>query len=171
MPAMPHTNLLHGAFGAPEDAAELDPQIPPERQLLPAEERIAKASDHTTHQLAHLLQLLEDRDTPPILIDPTPTMNSTGWTFNDPAKDMSKSIGVLNPNSVNVYVGLDTGRADATSRSFPVPAETLMVLPFAVWDLTFGIDPADRGSVGASTAVVWAWRYKTVQPAFMQSFI
>lgn len=75
----------------------------------------------------------------------------------------SLSIGILNPNSVTIFFS-PIGSATAAARAYSVPPNCLLVLPMSVQWLEVGADPT---VLLANAAVVFVWRYFTVQPAFL----
>lgn len=85
----------------------------------------------------------------------------------DDSKETSKSIGILNPNSVPIYLGIAGGRPLAANRAPAAPPNSLLVLPLAVEDIELGVDTADQGVLAAADAIVHVLRFKTAQPAFL----
>lgn len=79
-----------------------------------------------------------------------------------------RSVGLINPTAVVVFLGIGGARATAAGRAIPVPATSAIVLPLAVEDLEIGADPA---GLGGGPVVVFALRFKTVQPFFVGDFV
>ena len=77
------------------------------------------------------------------------------------------SVGVLNPiynpAGVNIYWST-TGSAKPGQYAFSCPAGCLMVLPVSAQVIEVGADPA---VLLTNQAVVFVFRYYTVQPAFL----
>lgn len=90
--------------------------------------------------------------------------NNGRYVSIDRARWTAKSIGVINPGAAPVFVGVGGVSARPGSRAFPVPGAGAVVLPVEAGDLELGCDPA---VLGAATAVVYLFRYPTVQaPTF-----
>jgi hypothetical protein len=80
----------------------------------------------------------------------------------------SLSLGVLNPNGCTIYLGLSGGTASQAAEGVPVGPNQLVVLPVAVAQLELGADPADLTALGGDqTALVFVFRFRQVQPAFI----
>jgi hypothetical protein len=83
----------------------------------------------------------------------------------------SLSLGVLNPNSVTVVLGIGGGTASIAAEGIAVGPNQLLVLPVAVAQLEIAAAPADLTAMGATpadqTALVFVFRYRQVQPAFL----
>lgn len=73
------------------------------------------------------------------------------------------SIGLLNPTSINIYFS-GVGTASATTRAFAAPPNALIILPISAQMIEIAANPTD---LGVNTAVVFLFRYFTVQPAFI----
>jgi hypothetical protein len=86
-------------------------------------------------------------------------------------EEPSLSLGVLNPNGCTVYLGLSGGTASLAAEGVPVGPNQFLVLPVAVAQLEIGADPADLAALGATTAtqtaLVFVFRFRQVQPAFL----
>jgi hypothetical protein len=80
----------------------------------------------------------------------------------------SLSLGVLNPNGCTIYLGLSGGTASLAAEGVPVGPNQLVVLPVAVAQLELAADPADLTALGGDqTALVFVFRFRQVQPAFI----
>ncbi|MFL5901251.1 MAG: hypothetical protein ACJ75S_08650 [Solirubrobacterales bacterium] len=75
------------------------------------------------------------------------------------------SVGILNPTGARVLLGIGGERASSQARAISVPPESLMVLPIAAGDLEIGTED----NLEAGDAVVYVFRYRTVQAAFLGS--
>lgn len=73
------------------------------------------------------------------------------------------SIGLLNPNGITIYFST-VGSAAAGMRSPSAPPNSLIVLPISAQMIEVGANPTD---LAANTAIVFLFRYFTVQPAFL----
>lgn len=74
------------------------------------------------------------------------------------------ALGILNPNPIPIYLGLNGGSATSEARAVSCPPAALLVLPVAVAQLEVGAEPAD---VATNDAVVHVLRFRTCQPAFL----
>lgn len=87
--------------------------------------------------------------------------NNGQYQVVDKANWAAKSLGILNPGSAPVYVGVGGISARTTSRAPTCPGGAALVLPVEVHDVEIGCDPA---TLGANTAVVYLFRYVSLQP-------
>jgi hypothetical protein len=78
----------------------------------------------------------------------------------------ARSIGIVNPVELSIYVGLSGERAAPNSRAFVVPPKSAMVVPVAVDKFDVGVDPA---VLGEESATIFLLRFETVQPFFLGS--
>ena len=125
----------------------------------------ALATNEAVAQLqGHYDRLARPADLQTVIIDPAAGSADTAYGRAPTLPDYSPSFGVLNPNDVPVLLGIGGNTPRTGARVPSVPPEGLLVLPLAVGELDLGIDAA---SLGASTAVVYVFRYHTVQPAFL----
>lgn len=108
-----------------------------------------------------LLEIFQLRETPPelrtIVINPG---NNGQYVTTDACRFQAKSIGVYNPGSAPVFLGIGGVSATPNSRAPSCPGQAAIVLPVAVEDLELGCDPA---VLLAASAVVYVFRYLTVQ--------
>ncbi len=77
--------------------------------------------------------------------------------------DASASIALYNPSTVVVYIGVGGGAARPGNNALSVPPGSLAVFPISAGELEVGAAEAD---LAAGDAVVFLFRFKTVQPAF-----
>lgn len=96
------------------------------------------------------------------------TLRFTAARTHRHAVGKGRSIGVLNPTPIVVYIGAGGAAAAPNSEAVPVPPKSLLVLPITAEQAEFGVDPAD---VAASDAVVFVLLFPTVQPASLGSFV
>lgn len=120
-------------------------------------------SGHQVHQHLHVLtRLLALYRQPPELrtVQINPSNNGNYQTVDEAAWP-AKSIGILNPGAAPVFVGIGGVSARPNSGAPSCPGNGVLVLPVEAQDLEVGCDPA---VLGATTAVVYIFRYVTVQP-------
>jgi hypothetical protein len=79
---------------------------------------------------------------------------------HDEQRPDALSVGVINPTSARVYVGLAGERAAPNSGAFVIPPASGMVIPVAVHRVEIGIDPTD---LGENEARVFWLRFSAVQ--------
>lgn len=163
---VPHTDL--GTPRAlPSEHTRGAPELPP--QQIVWETLIAHAASAQQLREAHdrLMDRLAAMETPAQF--DTVVLNSSDLPgvytkeLRERVQQPTLSLGVLNPNSINVYFS-PTGTASPTARAFSVPPNAMLVLPISAQQVEVGCVPTD---LGANTAVVFLWRYFTVQPAFL----
>ena len=87
--------------------------------------------------------------------------NNGQYQVSDPSGWAAKSIGVLNPGKAPVFIGVGGVSARPNSGAPSCPGTGAVTLPVEAADLEFGCDPAVLGS---GTAVIYVFRYVTVQP-------
>lgn len=92
-------------------------------------------------------------------------LNDGVYTVADRAPDWTaQSFGLINSSAIApVFVGLGSSPS-AGGRAIWVPAGGALVLPVRVRDVELGCDPA---VLLANTAVVFTFRYRTVQPLLL----
>jgi hypothetical protein len=78
--------------------------------------------------------------------------------------DPSRSIGLLNPSPIVVYLGIGATPARANAGAIAVPANSLIVLPVWAESIDVGATAAD---LATGDAVVHLLRFPSVQPAFL----
>lgn len=154
---------------APAAATWPPGQTPP----LPAPQTVGEAitsihvsSNHLVLAAEKLLELAELREQCPdmhtVVIN---DQNSGLYQVVDRNRYASKSIGVLNPGSAPVYIGIAGQSASAQARVPSCPGASALVLPLEAKDVLIGCDPA---ALGSNTAVVFVFRYVTVQPLVLR---
>jgi hypothetical protein len=157
------SNMVPGRVPHPAPQGGAVPTLPPARPLSLDVEAIARLSLVMQSATERLLELERARQTPPefhtLFIDGT-----IGYTKVQRSQWEAKSIGILNPTTVNIILGIGGVTARPTSRAPSCPPQTLMVLPVRAYDLELGCDPAQ---LLALTAVFYVMRFQAVQPAFM----
>lgn len=120
--------------------------------------RMATAADRLAH-IAELHQETPELHT--VVINPG---NNGQYQVTDKANWAAKSVGILNPGSAPVFIGVGGVSARAGSRAPSCPGAGSLVLPVEAHDLELGCDPA---VLGANTAVIYVFRYVTVQPLLL----
>jgi hypothetical protein len=78
------------------------------------------------------------------------------------------SYGVYNPVAAQVYLGLFGAKPNARAGGFPVPPESVLILPLHVpAELEVGIDATELGA--GNTATIYVMRFLTIQSFFLAS--
>ncbi len=147
----------------PNSQARAQPQvIAPAQAALEALAHTREITLQTQGAIGRLLEIARLQQTPPelrtIVINPG---NNGSYVTLDQGRFEAKSIGVINPTAVPVFLGIGGVSASPTSRAPSCPGQAVIVLPVLVSNLELGCDPAVL--LGA-TAVVYLFRYLTVQP-------
>lgn len=75
------------------------------------------------------------------------------------------SYGVYNPVEAKVYLGLFGATPSRAGGGFPVPAESVLILPLDV-PAQIGVG-VDAGELGANAATIYVMRFKAPQPFFL----
>lgn len=136
--------------------------IPPAQAALEAIAHTREAAIAARQATDRLLEIAQLGQTPPelrpIVINPG---NSGNYTTLDQSRWEAKSIGIYNPTNFIVYLGIGGVSATPGSRAISCPAQSAVVLPVAIRNLELGCDPA---ALLTLTAVVYVFRYLTVQP-------
>lgn len=159
-------------MSAPEHVIEGHEPVRKQPQFIPPAQAALEALAHTreaaifmrqaTDKLLDIAQLGQQ---PPemrtIVINPG---NNGRYTTLDQSPWQAKSIGVYNPGSAAVYLGIGGVSATPTSRAISCPGQAAVVLPVLAADLELGCDPTVLGN---ATAVVYLFRYLTVQPLML----
>lgn len=115
-----------------------------------------------TRRLAKIAELYEQ--TPEfraVTINPN---NNGQYQVTDKSPWAAKSIGVLNPGNAPVFIGIGGVSARPGSGAPSCPGAGSLVLPVEARDLELGCDPA---VLGGNTAVIYLFRYVTVQPLLL----
>lgn len=136
--------------------------LPPEpKTVAEAVNSMHAAAASMENTLRRLERLIALEGEPPEMRTVVINEGNTGvYQVIDKAAWPAKSIGILNPGSAAVYIGIGGNSARTTSRAPTCPGASAMVLPVGAQDLELGCDPA---VLGANTAVVYVFRYVTVQ--------
>jgi hypothetical protein len=124
----------------------------------------ARRMDGTLRRLEQTLQLRgENPEMRTVVINPMAsaigpfvTLDQVPWT--------AKSIGILNPSTAAVRIGIAGISTADNSRAPQCPPQAAMTLPVQASDLEFGV----ASSVGALSVVVYVFRYVTVQPLMLR---
>lgn len=83
------------------------------------------------------------------------------WESRGEATTPSRSIGILNPGSVPIFVGLGGLASNlASARAPSCPPESVLVLPVMATFVELGADPT---VLGTDTAIAFLFRFHTVQ--------
>lgn len=83
----------------------------------------------------------------------------------DRSGSASKSVGILNPTTTAIYVGIGGVQAKPNNEAITVAASSLLVLPVEELDLDLGADPA---ALAAGDAVIYVFRFAAVQPLYFR---
>lgn len=126
-----------------------------------AVEALARA--HETHE--QTTQVLRELRSQTVAADPRTVVLDASKSI-DTVPGSGRSIAVLNPNPLTIFVGIGGGRATPAGRGIPVPPQSLLVWPVDVTNVEIGLDPADP-DLGVGTAVVHVLLFAAVQPAFL----
>jgi hypothetical protein len=120
-----------------------------------AEARLAAELARTA--VDDLLELFRRADTPADMVVVT-------LTAAEPVKlprAHGKSVGILNPTSAPVFLGVGGASASAAGRSPSCPAKSAITLPIYANQIEIGANPAD---VAAGDLTVYAFFFESVQP-------
>lgn len=90
----------------------------------------------------------------------TMTLTPERLIERDEVGPAARSIGIINPTSVKIYIGFAGSHAAPGNHAFVVPPESGMVIPVAVDKVEIGADPTD---LGTDTATIFVLRFNTVQ--------
>ncbi len=149
-------------LAAPKQPTVVSPNV----AALEAIAHTREAALFTRQATDRLLEIAQLQQTPPelrtIVINPG---NSGQYVTTDACRFQAKSIGVINPTTVGVFLGIAGVSATAAARSIAVAPQSMLTLPIAVEDLELGCDPA---VLLAGTAVVFLLRFLAVQPLNVQ---
>lgn len=127
----------------------------------------AEAHARLTLDAVGALEKLERQRQTPVRLQ-TIELTSARPRKTDDAAEPSKSIGVLNPTSAQVFVGLDGNHPTKAARAISCPPNALLVLPVAVEEVALGVDAdVDAGAFAGGDLVVFLMRFEAVQPAFL----
>lgn len=157
----------------PEPAAQSPHQEPrpsapprgpltPQHTLLEAVANTQQATADTREMVAELYEILSLQQTPADLR--MVPLTAAQPRFRDERGHASASVGVINPTSIDVLIGLAGMAAVPGARMLSVPPNGALVLPVSVDDVELGVDPAEAALAGGAVAVVFLLRYVSVQP-------
>jgi hypothetical protein len=135
---------------------------PPPRTIADAVRSVHDANQEMARQIARLERLAALTEQAPEL--KTVVINEAdngAYTVEDRNPWAAKSLGILNPGDANVFVGIGGVSARPGSRAPQVPAGGALVLPVESKTIEYGCDPT---VLLTNTAVVYVFRYVTVQP-------
>jgi hypothetical protein len=139
------------------------PIVPPPRTIADATRQMHDAAQRMDGTLARLEKLLQqERRTPHMrTIAINPTASALGpFTATDVSHEEAQSIGILNPSSYAVTIGMAGVSAAANSRAIQCPPQAAMVIPVRAWDIELAVP----STVGANSVVVYVFRFWTPQP-------
>ncbi|MCW2986726.1 MAG: hypothetical protein JWR63_4296 [Conexibacter sp.] len=125
--------------------------------LVPALQKIGDAHGAFAAHLQHR----ESCD--PILCQPM-VLTAAQPIDTDQAGHHSRSLAVLNPNALTIYWGIGGASPQPGQRAIAQPPKSLMVLPVRAQDFQVGASATD---LAAGDAVVFLWRYETLERAFL----
>jgi hypothetical protein len=135
-------------------------QVPPPHAAAQAVAEAREAALMSQVAAEALLELERLRATPADLI--AVTLSST--QLSDMPPHRGRSIGILNPTTARIYIGVGGASANAGGKSPSCPPKTFLVLPVAVNQPELGVDPAD---VAAGAVTFYVLYYPTPQPALL----
>jgi hypothetical protein len=143
-------------------------ELPPQFTEVPAPTTVSEAVASLHSTSGRLLEVVTKLERIAELQQETPEMrtvvinpgNNGVYQVIDRAAWPAKSIGIINPGAAPVFIGVGGVSARAGSRAPSCPGSSAMVLPVTARDLELGCDSA---VLGADTAVVYVFRYVTVQ--------
>jgi hypothetical protein len=125
-----------------------------------AEARAAAIASRTAADC--LLELERMRNTPP---EVRPLfLSAADPRQTDRSYHRSASIGIYNANPVVIYTSLGGVSAAPGRGALSVPPDSFVVLPFGMQEVELGVDPDAAALADGSAAVVYLFRYLTVQP-------
>lgn len=139
---------------------------PEPKTIADAVKAMHDASMHMARTLARLEAMAAlERETPEMRTVQINPGNNGVYTALDKAAWTAKSIGILNPGSVAVYLGIGGASPNAQALAPSCPGSSSLILPVEVEDLQLGCDAT---SLGTSTALVFIFRFVTVQPLVLR---
>jgi hypothetical protein len=153
----------------PVPTSELPPlpgTIPTPENTLAALQSI-HAQNHELYKLwVEMLAFYRlERQTPEMRTITINPGNNGNYQVVDKAAWSAKSIGILNPSNVPVYLGIGGVSARPTGGAPSCPGVSSLVLPVEVRDLELGCDPT---VLLTNQTTVYIFRYVTVQPLVLR---
>jgi hypothetical protein len=145
------------------------PATPAARRGAPAEEhprRDEQLLEGVLHELEELRAIMFQGLTTPAS-HRVIRLTATIPVVSDDRGSASRSVGVLNPSPVTVYLGKGAGEAAPGRDSISIPPSSALVVPIAIMDLEIGADPA---ALAGGDVVVHLFRYTVVQPLFLRTW-
>lgn len=143
----------------PHFPQDVPPPMHPTDQALRAMSDAREAALFTRSATERIEELLNRQDTPAAMS--THTLTAQSPVDVDRARHPSRSIGLLNPTTITVYLGAGGTSAQPGRKALSVPPASTLVLPLEIMDLEIGAAAAD---LAAGDAVVFLFRYESVQP-------
>lgn len=147
--------------------AQLPQVAPPDpKTIADAVRRMHDSALRTEQVIARLERVFELGQEPPDMH--TVVLNASGagaapYAVTDIAHWEARSLGILNPTDFAIAVGIGGVSVSSNSRAVQCPPQAAMVLPLRVWDIELG-SPAN---LGATPAVIYVFRYRTLQPLML----
>lgn len=149
------------------------PPLPPQLPIVPAPQTVAEAigqlhvaANRMMTAAERLLELADLREQTPEMHTVVINAGNNGqYQVLDRSAWTARSIGVLNPGAATVFIGVGGSSATAAALAPSCPGASALVLPVEAGDLNVGCDPV---ALGADTAVIWIFRYLTVQPLVLR---
>jgi len=125
------------------------------------------AQNHEMHKLwIRALRVLELEGQNPEMRTVTINPGNNGvYQVTDKAAWAAKSFGILNPESVPIFVGIGGVSARPLSGAPSCPGAAALVLPVEVRDIELGCEPA---VLGTNQTTIYVFRYVTVQPLVLR---
>lgn len=143
-----------------ENQPPYDPhEIPLTDQAIEAISQTRHAAMHTHEAVERLLEYVERVDEPARL--DTVILTGTRPIFRDDSREVSRSVGLINPTDLTIFIGFAGGSATPQGRAVPVPPNSAMVIPVSAEDLEIGADQAALTAGG--DAVLFLLRFAAVQ--------
>lgn len=119
--------------------------------------------DRVISRLEQLFQLQEQ--TPEFRAIQIPSPVNGSYTVTDQSPWIAKSIGILNPSSAAVYLGIGGSSPNLQALAPSCPASSSLVLPVEVQNLQLACEEAD---LGGDTAIIFLFRFVTVEPLVLR---
>lgn len=136
--------------------------VPPPKNVAEAIGTLHLASTRLLWVVRKMSNIWEDQQITPEMHTVVINEGNKGlYTTIDRAKWTCKSVGIINPGAAPVFIGVGGLSARPGSRAPSCPGAAAMVLPVQSDDIELGCDPT---VLAADTAVLYLFRYVTVQP-------
>lgn len=142
------------------------PTLEPPKTIADAIMRMHQMAEHMDRSISRMEKMhqleLQTPEMHPVQINPG---NNGQYTTIDRSPWIAKSVGILNPGSTAVYLGIGGASANETALAPSCPGNSSLVLPVEAGDLELGCDAA---TLGANTALIFVFRFVTVQPLVLR---